>query len=187
MEGWFYRMCVTFITGTMKAGKSKRLIESIRKTYCQDITVFKPNCDERDGLKVKSRATPLYYEAEPFEVRRIEPVGNKDGFIFIDEFQFIDHEMLEQFIIINRHVSNITLAGLTHNYKGEEFKTTRLIREYGDTVTNLRIPCDRCNSKLANHNVLLLNGKRIVDGEVEKVFCDENYSYDVWCDSCISE
>lgn len=169
---------IKVITGPVKSGKSKHLIQ----TY-NDLCVFGDSCkifsskfSINSGNKVESRfgvsvkATPIntLYDILPFV-----KIGDT---VFIDEFQFLQMSKQELFDFINKYSIHYDfyIYGLDKDYRGIPFHLIANIMAFADNIEKLKGNCDICSSHSStNYSLRLINGEASkIDIEEELIILD---------------
>ncbi|MGI7526832.1 thymidine kinase [Campylobacter coli] len=160
---------LTMILGTMKAGKSAKLIDEAFNILFQDeVIIIRPSCDTREFFTRK-------YKND--ELKRFN-FGNENTslslyrFIFVDEIQFFKKDFLEQIINLSRKKEiTITVAGLLNDVKGNAWDNVETLKSYADEILYLKADCDCCGKK---ESAIF----HIGDGGINNnyfVFCEECY------------
>jgi thymidine kinase len=184
---------IKLITGVMTSGKSEKLIEEIEQcegTYL----ILKPSLDTRDGAYVVTRAHDTTYPAELVDESDVESVDTLfNGLpeydnVFIDETQFFTQKFIDQLIYeCNRHYINLTVSGLSRDFKGNQFPAMRSIWakvERGNT-TILFGKCYHCGNQDATVDVLMdENNNILTEGETVQIEGETSNHYESLCQEC---
>jgi len=187
-------MTIELISGTMKSGKSERLIERILN-YDNECLILKPSVDTRDGSKVKSRAIDIVYDAVMVDEDNEQLVNlilngiTEYSCIFIDEVQFFSQEFITMLIDISYVLEiDIVASGLRYDYMGNVFKSTELLRHQSNMYSYLKGDCDICGEE-SEHDVLVdtwldniikTGDPVVVEGEVDR------FEYKTVCNKCLN-
>ena len=143
---------ITIISGPVKAGKSKYLIEKYEELMelgekCQ---VFSSKFSLNQGETVQSRyGTTL----KATSINTLSDVKNhlKDDTvnIFIDEFQFLEMhpEDVSRFFKENYHLYDFYIFGLDLDYRRNSFKLMNEATSWVDILIKLHANCDICGDK----------------------------------------
>lgn len=185
---------IEFISGPMKSGKSKMLLERIfdKENQKQTYMVIKPAFDTRDGHYVKSRATVLTHKAIMVNDENDEQVINLIfslslyDHLFIDEVQFFSTTFIKE--LLDSGI-NITASGLMFDYKGNVFPSSGLLLKHADTFHSLDGTCDHCGS-IGRDDVLIDTdtNELITEGGSFLVEDKNNrYQYKTLCIDCLNE
>ena len=149
-------MSLCVITGPMFSGKTTTLLSKIRECTEQNgstsLLCIKPSVDDRyatdkivthKGSFVECITTP---DLSSLKI----PPGKVN--IFIDECQFFPD--LLNFVQLHSE-KNITVAGLSEDFKQEQFGQTSDVFKTADQVLLLQAHCAWCLLKTAKHTVRL--------------------------------
>lgn len=148
-------MELTFITGTMKSGKSLELIQRIEANHMDDsLLIIKPMQDTRDGAMVRSRASDTTFPAVLIDDTNHQAVNlilnavPMYDIIAIDEVQFFNVEFIDALIEeCLEHNTNIVASGLLADFKREGFQSSMLLMSEADEVIDLLGTCEECDHK----------------------------------------
>ena len=173
---------IKFKYGTMNSSKSANLL-MVRHNYIEQnkkVLVFKPIQDTRDKAVVKSRAlmeeVPAI-EIKPEDVNVMFEMVKKENpaCVLVDEVQFLSENHVEELgdIVDYLHVPVIAY-GLVTDFKGKLFEGSKKLIELGAVMDEITTVCFECKSK-ATHNLRLLDGKPVTEGEVIQVGGNESY------------
>lgn len=165
-------MVIYFITGSMKSGKSKLLIERLCKET-REVLILKPKLDTRDGDSIKSRGTVVQFQAFAVDENNMmhrsllySSLASYDV-VYIDEVHFFSEGWLEEFLGYCYELGiNIVASGLLYDYKQEYFNTTKMLKSVANNFVFLKAKCDYCKYNEAIHTVLedLESGMLITKG-----------------------
>jgi thymidine kinase len=184
-------MVATFTTGLMGSGKSKSLIEKIKKdnTLCITLSakleeetgtigtiesrngqfIFSININANEHEKV-IRFVNLFFSVPELET------------VYIDEVQFLNKMTLSK--ILNGAIENgidIHFYGLSTTFTGDYFEgSSYLLSEIEPmNISNIPMNCqhDNCES-IAEYNARIVNGKVARNGDT---FVEEKSKYLAYC------
>lgn len=191
---------VVFITGSMFAKKSKKLMDLIEVCHDSSISkylVFKPTKDTRDGLYVRSRVYDRVVPAMAWDQNYSDmkmifdytiaglALTNPDEvkFIFFDEVHFLSKDDVK-FIVgtCKKYNVHVVFAGLETSFKNEYFESSQWLRKHFTTDFSYG-KCNGCQQENAVHNVLFEDGKRVTEGNPLRPGDQE---YKVYCRKCLS-
>ncbi|HEB7570064.1 TPA: thymidine kinase [Campylobacter coli] len=157
------------ILGTMKAGKSAKIIEEASNILFQDeVIIIRPSCDIREFFTRKHKNSDL----QNFTFGNENTSLDSYSFIFVDEIQFFKKDFLEKIINLSRKKEIfITVAGLINDIEGNSWGNVETLKPYADEILHLKADCDCCGRKesAAFH---------VGDGGINNnyfVFCEECY------------
>lgn len=135
---------VELITGCMKAGKSKYLIDNYAN---EDIEAYKPVIDTRNS-DIISRAYGTSKVIPCTKISSLKEVKNEKSIVIIDEYQFFDTEELKEFVKKSKQQhKKIVLAGLDLLASGEEWLNYTWLKSLADKQIKLTAKCDVCGKK----------------------------------------
>lgn len=158
--------------GTMNSSKSANLL-MIRHNYIEQgksVIIYKPSSDTRDGEFVQSRALD---ETAPAVLIGTDDVGfmykqvaiERPNCVLVDEVQFFSEEQVEE---LGRIVDDLEIPviafGLLTDFQGHLFNGSRKLVEIGAVIEEIKTECHYC-SKRATHNIRLLDGKPVFEGD----------------------
>lgn len=180
---------IHFFYGTVNAAKSAELL--MKAYYLMNETglnvkLYKPNCDSRDGMKIKSRigiemeakntaefSNDLIFRSKPIDV------------VFIDEVQFMTPEAIEQIIILCAH-NNIQLFcyGLRTDFKGNLFPAIEVLMAHATHIEEIKSYCACCGKKKAIYNARLNE-----DGSIDRYgdVLQPGFNYKGYCFECFNK
>lgn len=163
-------MEITFDTGLMGAGKSKKLIEDFKKDKTQKIALAAHltnktgtigKIESRNGSKI--RAVYLHEDIERF-VRNLLSMKNIDS-IYIDEVQFLTKiQVLDVVHLCYTYNVDVHFYGLSTTFSAEYFESSKvLIQLHSIKFNYLSMTCqiEDCLEEAE------FNG-RIIDGKVAR-------------------
>lgn len=184
------------ITGAMKAGKSKTLIDCTEmfkdnKNY----KIFYPSCcNKKDGYIYTRYQDKKIKAIKIYEVNDLyQHLTNDIDCIFIDEFTFLCSENeIDSFMNILEYCDtkgiDVYLFGLTLDYLSRSFQTAQRVLPYCDTLTHLTATCEVCGSEHGTRCVRFVNG--IIDSSVDSDLVQlesDNVEYKTVCRKCYRE
>jgi len=133
--------------GTMKSGKTKRLVERvdpIRWIQNAEFIFIKPRMDNRSD---NTRKDPLTYadwnfvnEKDPVEILNIVKPEHK--VVAIDELQFFSEAIISVIESLLKQGKNVLVAGLDLDFKGEPFGPVPRILCMADIVYKQPAVCE---------------------------------------------
>jgi thymidine kinase len=157
-----YNGQIEVVCGSMFSGKTEELIRRVRRAIIarQKVQVFKPQIDDRYGLKEVTshngqnvQAVPLSESAKILEYLRPETTV-----VAIDEAQFFDSHIVEVTEQLADKGLRVIIAGLDTDFRGEPFGSMPELMCRAESVTKLRAICVVCGNHAART-------QRLVDGE----------------------
>lgn len=185
-----------FITGTMKSGKSERLIEEIEKEHLGKFStlIIKPISDTRDGAFVKTRAHERKYPALLIDENDRQMVElllkGVESYcaIFIDESQFFSREFIEKLSdYCETYCTDLIASGLLYDFKGEHFPSSVYLYSHSDKCTMHYGDCDYCGDKGVNKDILVDSKTNRIIGagnNVKPEGTDQTTEYKTICKKC---
>lgn len=190
---------IYFISGSMKGGKSRALIDLINsaREYKFNYLVYKPIDDTRDGLYIKSRdykesipAKPWYAKSDnrlnEFTVN-IMQLKNMSIFfpcaVFFDEIHFLPLEDMK-FIVetCKKYGIPLYMSGLETSFDLTYFESGKWLKENCTDYIFYNGNCDFCGKPKAIYNPRVVNGKMLKDGPS---LLPGDDIYKVCCENCI--
>lgn len=160
-------MKIIFITGPMRSGKSKYLIEYALK-YKDVIEAFKPEMDTRDGDFIVSRAMTDKIPCKRIKDARDVLMSNKE-IILIDEYQFLQKEQLEDTLkALSKTDKTVIIAGLDKIHTGEYWANFEVVKKYvePENMKQLKAICEECGAP-AEYTKLKSSSDRLIQVESE--------------------
>lgn len=165
---------LTIIGGSMCAGKSSRIIETVRRATLSNIKilVFKPAIDNRKMLNLEQ--DPLTYipsrngnwiDCIPVQTtaQMAEIIKKSQAIIIvIDEAHFFTPESKEFVELIRFLVESgkkVIIAGLELDFRGEPFGPMPELLAYADKVIKLTAICSKCGNDTYCLTQRLVNGQ----------------------------
>ena len=133
------------ITGCMRAGKSKYLIDCY--VGSEIIEAYKPALDTTNPNFITSRAyvdmpdmrIPCQQVSSLYDVNPTQPI------VLVDEFQFFNAEELRDFVLKCKHRHHrLVMAGLDLVADGTEWSAYTELKPMADKITKLRAKCSIC-------------------------------------------
>lgn len=187
---------ITIISGPVKAGKSKYLIEKYEELMemgekCQ---VFSSKFSLNEGETIQSRYGTTLKATSINSLFDIDRHINPDTVnIFIDEFQFLEMhpEEVSMFFKKHYHLYDFYIFGLDLDYRRNSFKLMNEVTSWADVVNKVHANCDICGEKNVTKYSMRLedgspadiqnNGKIVIlDGEYAGV----DVKYHSVCSDC---
>lgn len=181
-------------TGTMKSGKSAKLIADIKLAKQNNINIlvlsskagFRENkiISSRDGGKAEAIGISSIRDI----ITLIESQENKVHKVFVDEVQFLPDDLEGIIEVINYSVLNnikIIISGLDLNCFGKPFPIMSNLLCYADEIVKFKGYCDKCTDEESNR-VVRYKGQDI-DRDEENVLVVDTKSklkYYSMCSSC---
>ncbi len=162
---------IHLILGSMKAGKSKMLLEEYARLSAENpdksIVFVRSRRDKRDFI---TRDTSIDTSNIKLINDREKPIDS--DIIFVDEAQFIEKPFVD-FLLASRDTKTIIAAGLQSDICGRVWSNIARLLAHSTKLTLLLANCDSCGKEKSALN-------HIGDGKV-----GENYI--VLCDSCFKK
>lgn len=157
-----YNGQVEVICGSMFSGKTEELIRRVRRAIIakQNVQVFKPQIDDRYGLKEITSHNGQNVQAVPL-VEASQILGNlkaETTVVAIDEAQFFDSHIVEVTEQLADKGLRVLIAGLDTDFRGEPFGSMPELMCRAESVTKLRAICVICGNQA-------LRTQRLVDGQ----------------------
>lgn len=194
---------VEVITGPMRGGKSKLLIERLQ-WYVKEgykVYAFKPSKDTRWSQDyIVSRAGGKFkcsiindsdlkgfrkHVINIFKAHSKKVSGrtcyDEKVVIAIDEIQFIsDKYIIDLVKEINKYAGEVIISGLDYDSEQKPFGFTLSISEFADTLSVVRGKCEHCSDEYskAKHTIALFDKKESIE------VGDQGYL--PVCDKCLS-
>lgn len=132
------------ILGTMKAGKSTKLLSLAKEFSTQDVALIAPNVSKREFFaRNVENCLEVYDESFDYANNKI---------VLIDEIQFFKKEYI-QAIINNRNNYNFYIAGLLSNIYHQMWENVVKLLPYADNVELRYANCDICGCKKAKYHI----------------------------------
>lgn len=174
---------ITVITGPVKAGKSKKLIEYYEQLKDCGTMVFSSKFSLNEGETVSSRygtkikAIPIN---SLFDIQH--HINHRFiNYILIDEFQFLQMttEDLQRFFDKYYYQYDFYIFGLNMNYKRQAFKLMANVMAMADKIEILNGYCDICKNEKSKYSLRLKNGEPVdLKENAEVILLDGEYSQD---------
>jgi len=146
-------MSLTVITGSMFAGKSKKLIELGKEQEGKAVLFIKPAVDNRysvdeivthDGESVRAMVIDSDTQLNIADFFTILGAN----VVLIDEAQFFTTDLIDMVAsMLEEEDKKVYVAGLNYDYKGKEFETTAKLIELADEVIELTAECADCKGE----------------------------------------
>lgn len=186
---------ITIVSGPVKAGKSKRLIEYYEQLKDYGAMVFSSKFSLTHGEDVVSRyGTSL--KAVPinslFDIPNHIPKDKSVFHILIDEFQFLQMNTgeLKAFFDKYYYYYDFYLFGLNMDYRRYPFKLMAGAMAMSDKIVQVGGYCDICGQEPSKYSLRLENDKPAdIDKEGQIILLDGEYNdikidYKAICDDC---
>lgn len=152
---------IKVITGSMFSGKSFELIKELKRLNKEQIIIFKPKIDKRDGSLIKSRKSNKTYNGILIDnVEEIPSYLNKNiKTIIIDEAQFLTGDIN---VVMNLHLQgyDFIIAGLSLTSERKPFGLMRDFLSIATEIKILKAKCYCCGKKEAEYTGLFGNSKK---------------------------
>lgn len=176
---------ITIITGPVKAGKSKKLIETYNQLKDCGVAVFSSKFSLTNGEEIKSRygteikATPI---SSLFDIPC--HIGNKPiNYVLVDEFQFLQMTTAELKAFIDEYYYkyDLFLFGISNDYRRVPFNLMANAMAVADKIEILHGICDICKQNPSDYSLRLVNGEPadIKDNDSKVILFDGNYDENV--------
>ncbi len=153
---------VEIICGSMFSGKTEELIRRVRRAMIaqQHVHVFKPQLDDRYGLKRVTSHNGENIEAMPvLQAREILTcIETGTTVIAIDEVQFFDSEIVPVVQTLADRGMRVMAAGLDMDFRAEPFGPIPTLMSIAEEVMKLHAICVVCGDEA-------VRTQRLVNGE----------------------
>lgn len=162
-------MNLYFIYGCMYSGKTKYIIDYIDNNNITDYKCFKPSLHKRDGAFIKSRDYEKKLQCNFID--EIDDIKNtKEQYIFIDEYQFLNKELLKDILNYFENTNKtLIVVGLDKLFTGEYWDNFKIV--YDKTPVKNRIQlfarCEYCNKETATNSILKSESNNLIQIENE--------------------
>lgn len=165
---------IYFYYGAMNCGKSLHLLSNVHNYEQQGkkVLLLKPSSDTRNSKGVISSRVGFSYDAIEFSPDDnlfdiVKNINEDFDCIFIDEIHFATRKQIRELAFVCDKLDiNVMTFGLKNSYiSGELFEPIKELLYQANSVMEIKSTCTYCNSK-ATHNLRILNGKPIYDGEI---------------------
>ena len=185
---------IEFYYGVMGSGKSEKLIwhyNIIQSLWGADVLVCNAhfNSDIPPGSVIQTRASgvtikPVHTITPDFDIKRLD--GH--DIILIDEAHFLTPDAV-------RYLSSLSgkamCFGLLTDFTNKLFDGSQALLYYADkrfclpekAMTSFPVQCDYCKRR-ATHNIRLVNGNRVFEGDQFVLKTDDNVEYKAVCGNC---
>lgn len=185
---------IHLITGAMKAGKTKSLIEYTEILKDKKYKVFYPaSCNKSEGFVYTRDGDRKFKATKIFEVNDLYNYICDLECIIIDEFTFLCNEyQIDDFMNLlefcDKNNKDIYLFGITTDYLGRSFELARRVLPYCDSVLVLKSICDECGSLEGTRCVRIINGEIDASYDSDLIVMEgENVEYKSVCKKCFRE
>lgn len=187
-------MSVTVITGPVKAGKSKKLIEYYNQLENCGVMVFSSKYSLTNGESVVSRyGTKI--KAIPINTLNdiLCHIGSKFvKYILIDEFQFLQMKVDDMLSFFYKYGNSFEffIFGIPNDYRRKPFPLMANIMTFANKVEIIGGYCDICGAVPSRYSLRLENDKPAnIKEEGQVILLDGEYSdvdvkYQAICDDC---
>lgn len=171
-----------FRHGAMRSAKTLNLL-AVAHNYGDQgkkVLVIKPKVDDRYGIeKIQSRAG-LSMDAdiviEDAHTKLDLEDFNDLSCILVDEAHFLPALFIDRLRMITlSHSIPVICYGLRTDFRGQLFAGSKRLMELADSIEEVKVTCQFCNSK-AVFNMRFLNGKPTISGEQIQIGGDESYA-----------
>lgn len=159
-----------FHYSSMNAQKSARLMMTAFGFEKQNKS-FQILKSAKDNNPTKIRSRALQIEMDCFPISHFTDILqvviiHKPKYLFIDEVQFMDTEMIDTLaILVNEWDINIIAYGLLTDFRGKLFEGSKRLIEQADTLKEIDNTCIYCEGK-AIRNMRIVEGEPVFDGEI---------------------
>ena len=165
---------VVFYYGSMNSGKSAHLIMTAHnfKQQNKPFITLKSTKDTRDVM-VTSRALSISLPCIPvataddihMALKEYEEKHNGlPEWVFVDEIQFMDIEMVDALASIANNGISVICYGLLTDFTGRLFEGAARVIECADSIREIKNQCFYCKNK-AIRNMRLADNKPVFGGE----------------------
>lgn len=177
---------LVFYYGTMNSSKSANLIMTAYNFEQQgkEFIALKSSKDTRDRA-ITSRALKANLSCKPVSNKediRKAIAGERISFVFVDEVQFMEPDMIDELASIADNGISVICYGLLTDFRGELFPGSKRLVECADSIREIKNQCIYCENK-AIRNMRLVNNKPIFEGPLEL----PGDSYQSVCRKCYQE
>lgn len=186
---------IKVISGPVKAGKSKKLIEIYKQLENCGVMVFSSKFSLNHGEDVVSRygtkikAIPIN---SMFDIPHHIPKNKSIFHILVDEFQFLQMSTGELKAFFDEYYFkyDFYIFGLNRDYRKSPFKLMASAMAMADKVELLGGYCDLCGQVPSKHSLRLENNiPAEIDKEGQVILLDGEYNeikidYKSICDDC---
>lgn len=182
-NGW-----IEVIFGCMFAGKSTEILKRIDvlRVTNQKYQVFSPKVDDRYGANIIS--SHIGWKHPAINISKAQEILDKleedVDFIFIDEIQFFDKDIVRILEKLANEGKKIIVAGLGADFRGKPFENTTSLIVRAEYITKLNSICNKCYDfahkiqRLTNGQPSSANEKTITVGDWK------NIHYESRCREC---
>lgn len=169
---------LTIITGCMFAGKSTKLIQTM-KQHGENCIVFKPVIDNRFSFNYVVTHNKVSYECTPVrKSNEILELSKNYSVIGIDEAQFFDENIVTICNILANSGKRVYVCGLSTDYLGKPFGHMPQLLAIADEIIKVYGKC-KCGEKTV-FNKRLNNNK-------EQILLGAELEYESVCRNCFYE
>lgn len=133
------------ITGPMFSGKTEELVRRVHRAEYARITpvVFKPAKDTRYNKNQIMSHSGYIFPAHPID-HSSEALKYSGRLMVFDEAQFFDEGIINVVGFMLARGSNVIIAGLDKDYRGEPFGPMPTLLAMADKVSKLTAVCVKC-------------------------------------------
>lgn len=182
---------INAIIGSMRAGKTKALIDNISLLEDKVYKVFYPaSCNKSEGFVYTRDGDRTLKATKIFEVKDLYNYVDKLDCVIIDEFTFLcnEHE-IEYFMQFLEHCDthniDVYLFGITTDYLSRSFELARHVLPYCDNISVLKSRCDECGSNEGTRCVRFINGEMDASYDSDLIVMEgEQVEYKSVCKKC---
>lgn len=177
--------------GAMNCGKTTSLLQ-VAHNYEEkgmNVVLIKPLIDTKGKNKVVSRiglkrVVDILLSKEDAITDKINTSDTHA--IIVDEAQFLTSEQVDELYNITKEYDIPVLCyGLRTDFQMVGFSGSTRLLQIADDIEELKTIC-RCGSK-ATHNLRLIDGKPVFDGEQVVIDNSEEVEYEAVCGNCYLE
>jgi thymidine kinase len=174
-----YNGQIEVVCGSMFSGKTEELIRRVRRAIIakQNIQVFKPQIDDRFGLKEVTSHNGQNVQAVPVSkaVKILENLKPETTVVAIDEAQFFDSGIVDVCEQLANKGLRVIIAGLDTDFRGEPFGSMPELMCRAESVTKLRAICMVCGNQAARTQRLVDGHPAYYDDPIILVGAQESY------------
>jgi thymidine kinase len=174
-----YNGQIEIVCGSMFSGKTEELIRRVRRAIIakQNIQVFKPQIDDRFGLKEVTSHNGQNVQAVPVSkaAKILENLKPETTVVAIDEVQFFDRGIVDVSEQLADKGLRVIIAGLDTDFRGEPFGSMPELMCRAESVTKLRAICMVCGNQAARTQRLVNGHPAYYDDPIILVGAQESY------------
>lgn len=152
---------LTLIVGAMKSGKTRELANAIDTVFWtnKNFKVFYPALNSRDEEHfitsrrgIKEKAIKTYTSTDI-----IHHTSEEDEYVFIDEFQFYDDNLVSVVRELLSLGKNVYCAGLDLDFAERAWANTMELYSLADIVIKLKSVCEICRNTNGRRTLRLID------------------------------